>query len=261
MKNREFYIKDDGIRLHAKLDFPMALKDIEDENCEKARCPLVIIIHGYTGHMEEPHIIAAAETANEVGMAALRVEMYGHGMSDGAFRDHTLFKWMTEVMTITDYARTLPFVTDLFLCGHSQGGLLTVLAAGLKPDAFKAILPLAPATMIPEGARNGELLDLTFDPNHIPDELPTEDGRVLGGKYIAAAQTIFPEYSIRRYQGPVLIVHADTDEAVPYRCATEAVRLYADAQLVTVKGDNHCFELHLDEMTSAIRDFLLKFVR
>ena len=259
MKNREFYITDDGIRLHAKLDFPKELEGVEDENSEQAKCPLVIIIHGYTGHMEEPHIIAAAETANEVGMAALRVEMYGHGMSDGAFRDHTLFKWMTEAMTVTDYARTLPFVTDLYLCGHSQGGLLTILAAGLKPDVFKAILPLAPATMIPEGARAGELLGISFDPDHIPDELPADEERTLGGNYIAAAQSIFPEHFIRRYHGPVLIVHADTDESVPYRCALEALELYDDAKLVTVKVDNHCFELHLDQMAAAIREFLSEF--
>ena len=260
MKSREFYIMDDGIRLHAKLDFPAALSGVEDETSPQAKCPLMIIIHGYTGHMEETHIIAAAQTANELGMAALRVEMYGHGESDGQFRDHTLFKWMSEGMAITDYARSLPFVTDLYLCGHSQGGLLTILTAGLKPDAFRAIIPLAPATIIPEGAREGNLLGILFDPDHIPDLLQAQDGRELRGNYAAAAQAIFPEYYIRRYQGPVLIVHADTDEAVPYRCAVEAAAQYADAKLVTVKDDDHCFDSHLDEVTQAMRDFLLPLI-
>ncbi len=40
---KEYYIVDDGIRLHAKLEKP--------EGADK--CPLVIIVHGYTGHMEE----------------------------------------------------------------------------------------------------------------------------------------------------------------------------------------------------------------
>ena len=45
---KEFYITDDGIQLHAKLDMPE----------EKEKCPLVIVFHGLTGNMEERHITA-----------------------------------------------------------------------------------------------------------------------------------------------------------------------------------------------------------
>ncbi|MBQ8087963.1 MAG: dienelactone hydrolase family protein, partial [Clostridia bacterium] len=75
MNTHQFTIMDDGIRLNAKLDYP---KDFS------GKCPLVIVIHGFTGHMEERHIIAVTEAINEAGFAALRVDMYGHGHSDGA---------------------------------------------------------------------------------------------------------------------------------------------------------------------------------
>lgn len=53
MKNKEFYLDCDGIALHAKMDFP---------EVEKPVYPMVIVIHGLTGHMEERHIkgLAAA---------------------------------------------------------------------------------------------------------------------------------------------------------------------------------------------------------
>ena len=73
---KEFYITDDGIKLHAKLEMPEG----------KEKCPLVIVVHGYTGDMEEPHIVEAAKAALDSGCAALRVEMYGHGKSDGTFK-------------------------------------------------------------------------------------------------------------------------------------------------------------------------------
>ena len=60
----EFYIDCDGIRLHSKLDKPQG----------KDKCPLCILIHGFTGHMEEPHIIAAQKAMNDAGVAVLRVE-------------------------------------------------------------------------------------------------------------------------------------------------------------------------------------------
>ena len=78
---------------------------------------------------------------------------------------------MSNALTVIDFARKLDFVTDIYLCGHSQGGLLVMLAAAIKQDVIKAIIPISPAWMIPEGARNGELLGIPFDPKHMPDEL------------------------------------------------------------------------------------------
>ena len=147
------------IQLHAKLDMPE----------EKEKCPLVIVFHGLTGNMEERHITAVSNAMNEIGFATLRVELYGHGKSGGAFEQHNLMKWINNAMTVTDYAKTLDFVTDLYICGHSQGGLLTMLAAGMRADDFKAAIPMSPAIVIPDGARKGNLLGQPFDPEHIPD--------------------------------------------------------------------------------------------
>ena len=53
----EFYIDSDGTKLHAKLDRPEGF----------TRGPLCILIHGFTGHMEEDHIIAAQKAMNVQG--------------------------------------------------------------------------------------------------------------------------------------------------------------------------------------------------
>lgn len=241
---KEFYIDSDGIRLHAKLDMP--------EGMEKG--PLCILFHGFTGHMEENHIIGAQKAMNDAGVAVLRAEMYGHGKSDGEFREHTLYKWVTNALSVVNYAKTLDFVTDLYLCGHSQGGLLTMLIGGMSPDTFKAIVPLSPAWMIPDGAREGNLLGMNFDPKHIPDTLENW-GVVLSGDYVRVAQTIHVEDEIERYEGPVLIIHGDADETVPFMFAEKAVKLYKNAKLVPIHGDDHCFTKHLDEMTDALRAF------
>ncbi len=243
---KEYYIPDDGINIHAKLDMPEG----------RDKCPLAIVVHGYTGHMEEPHIVEVAKAINEVGMATLRVEMYGHGKSGGEFRDHTLYKWVTNMLAVVDHVRTLDFVTDLYITGHSQGGLLVMLIAGMCPDLFKGVIPLSPAWMIPEYARRGELLGAAFDPVNIPDEIVQGEVNVLSGNYARVAQTIHPEDEIARYNGPVLIVHGDQDEAVPYEYGKKAAELYKNAKLVTIEGDDHCYNKHLDKVTAAVQDFL-----
>ena len=241
---KEFYIDSDGIRLHAKLDMP--------EGMEKG--PLCILIHGFTGHMEEDHIIAAQKAMNDAGVAVLRAEMYGHGKSGGEFKDHTLYKWVTNALSVVNYAKTLDFVTDLYLCGHSQGGLLTMLIGGMCPDTFKAIVPLSPAWMIPDGAREGNLLGMNFDPKHIPETLESWNV-VLSGDYVRVAQTIHPEEEIERYEGPVLLIHGDADETVPFEYAEKAQKLYKNAKLIPIHGDDHCFTRHLNEMADALRAF------
>ena len=240
----KFWIPDDGVRLSAILDRPA-----------EGPAPLVIVIHGFTGYKEEPHIVEVARTLNALGFATLRADMYGHGESDGAFRDHNLYKWLNNTLALVDYAHGLDWVKDIYLCGHSQGGLTVMLAAAMERDRISGVIPLSPAAMIPEHARRGELLGVSFDPEHIPEALDREEGRILGGNYIRVAQTIDVEAAIDRYPGPVLIVHGDADESVPVQVGIDAARRYRDCRLVLIPGDTHCYDLHLDQVLEAVRDW------
>ncbi|SFK61056.1 hypothetical protein SAMN05216390_102102 [Lachnospiraceae bacterium KH1T2] len=242
------YIDCDGTKLNAYLDMPK-------ENIEK--CPLCIIIHGFTGHSEERHIVAVQKALNEIGVATLRADMYGHGKSDGKFEDHTLFKWLTNILAVIDYAKKLDFVTDIYMAGHSQGGLSVLLAAAMERDIVKAIMLLSPAVMIPEIARTGELLGLKFDPENIPDEMEAWDGRKLNGNYVRVAQTIKIEDFVEKYQKPVLIVHGDQDEAVPYEYSVKLSKQYKNCKFVTIPGDNHCYDHRLELVTEAVKEFIL----
>lgn len=243
------YITDDGIQLNAELKMPKE---------QKEKCPLAVILHGFTGHMEERHIVAVSDMLNEIGCATLRADLYGHGHSGGAFHDHTLFKWMTNAMTLIDYARGLDFVTDIYLCGHSQGGLTAMLTGALKHDVLRGLILLSPASMIPEGARQGQLLGYPFDPEHIPEEIPAWNNQTLGGNYIRVAQSIRVEEYIPRYEGSVLLVHGDADGAVPVQCSIDAARQYKNAELAVIPGDGHCYENHLDQAVAAVRTWMKK---
>ena len=245
---KEFFIEDDHIRLHAKLEQPV----------QSGKCPLLILFHGLTGHMEEAHIRAVSKTACDIGFAVLKVDLYGHGMSEGKFEDHTIFKWFGNAMTVIEYAQSLDFVSDLYISGHSQGGLLAMMAAGARPDDFKALIPLSPAILIPECARKGDLLGMfRFDPDHIP-ELFEAGGLRLKGNYFRTAQLIHAEDFIDKYQKPVLIVHGDQDEAVPLQYSVDATARYQNCRLAVIPGDDHDYHFHLDVVTEEIRRFLLE---
>ena len=241
----EFYINSDGIKLHAKLELPE----------QGTPCPLAIVIHGLTGHMEERHILAVCETFRECGIATLRAEMYGHGKSGGLFSEHTLFKWINNGLDVIRYAKKLDFVTDLYLCGHSQGGLLAMFLAGMCRDDIKALIPLAPGIIITDGAKKGNILGYTYDPKHVPEEIRFKEF-VLNGNYLRVAQLLHEDDAIEAYDRPVLIVHGDADVSVPIRYSIDAAEKYKDCTFVTVPGDTHCYDHHLDVVTDALRSFL-----
>ncbi|MBQ1316971.1 MAG: alpha/beta fold hydrolase [Lachnospiraceae bacterium] len=241
----EYYIPDDGIRLHIKLDRPDGF----------LKGPLMILLHGLTGHMEERHILAVRDTSLEAGFAVLRADMYGHGKSGGAFRDHTIFKWLTNVMTVTDHAKTLDFATDLYLMGHSQGGYTAMLAAGMRPDAYRAVIPLSPAIVIEDGAKKGKALGIAFDPARVPDDF-RQGAWPLSGNYIRAMQMVSADGAIEKYHKPVCIIHGDADETVPVRYSIDAAARYENCRLCVIPGDTHCYDHHLDKVQEALKAFL-----
>lgn len=242
------FIDDDGIRLSASLEMPEGNPD---------KCPLFIVIHGFTSNKDRPHTLAACQAMWDAGFATLRADMYGHGESGGEFRNHTLFKWISNIMTLIDYARKLDFVTEIWLSGHSQGGLAAALVAGMEPDRISGLILRAPAFMIPDGARSGKMLGGSFDPENVPDLVPSIKNLTLSGNYLRVAQCIHVEDAINRFHGPVLILHGGEDNLVPISCSENAAKSYRNCELTVIPGESHSFEFHRDRMQDIIRRWLM----
>ena len=64
------------------------------------------------------------------------------------------------------------------------------------------------------------------------------------------------EDAVKRYDRPVLIVHSDTDEMIPFGYAEKMAAMYKNASLEVIHGDNHVFEKHIDLVTDAMLKFL-----
>lgn len=252
MENKEFYIENDGRKIHCKLEYPEILITSED------KCPLMIWVPGFTGHIEEAHMIGIANYVVSLGFAVMRVELYGHGKSDGKFCNHTILKWIDQMLTVVDYAVNLPLVSDLYLAGHSQAGLMTIILGAMEQDRVKAILPMAPAIVIRDAANVGNMFGNEFNPKRIPDTVDMGEGKLLRGNYFRVAQLLPVEECIRRFEKPVLIVHGDADDAVPVKYAYDAAKLYRNCTLKIIKGDNHCYDNHLDEACKAVGEFIEK---
>ncbi len=218
--------------------------------------PLVIVLHGFTSAKERPHTVAACEAMREAGFATLRFDLYGHGESGGEFRKHTLDKWRSNTLAMMDWAEQQNFVTELWLSGHSQGGLTAALAAGKEPDRVKGLILRAPAFMIPRCAREGTMLGVSFDPTRIPAEFPTIKGLTLEREYILSAQATRVEEAMDAFSGPVLLLHGEADDVVPCRDVAAAASRYRDCTLALLPGETHHFDQSPEQMKAIIRNWL-----
>lgn len=248
MENRELYIDDGGIPLHIKLDIPNPTDKL----------PLLIIFHGFTGNMEEEALLAVRDAANRAGYAVMRAELYGHGKSGGEFRDHTIRKWIENAEAVSEYAKQLPFVNEIFLCGHSQGGLLVILLGEKHPKDYTGLLLLSPGVSIPDEMRSGNLLGQHFDPEQIPESVDTWENLTLSGNYIRVMKDVDPYTAARGYTGPVMIIHGGLDEVIPVRCVKRLAEKYPHAELLIIEGDDHNYHFHCDQMAEAAESFLQK---
>lgn len=243
---KEFFIEKDGFKIHAKLMLPEPAPE---------QMPLVLVVPGLTASIEQPHMVEAAEAVVEAGYAALRVELYGHGLSDGEFVNHNILEWISEMVYVIDYARSLPFVTKVFILAHSQGGFTAMFAGAAKQDQIEAMLLLAPATNIRDLAQDGTFGDADLDPKQLPDTF-FWGKKEFSGNYLRLAQFLPTEAARAAFEKPVLLIHGTEDELVPYRYAVENAAGYKNCTFVTIEDDHHSFDIHRDQMRQAIKDFL-----
>lgn len=249
MNNSDFYLECDGVKLSCTIEFP--------EPSDKTKLPLVILIHGLTGHKDEPQMLAARDGIIDSEMACLRVDMYGHGKSEGDFENHNLLIWINEILNIINYAKSLEFVSELYLAGHSQGALAVMLAAPLKQDQISALLALSPAICLVTGSRNGNLLGYEFDISHIPSRLDIWNDAVINDIYLRTTAALPIERAMTAFTKPVFLLHGSLDEAVPVDDSVNAATVYTDATLKIIENADHCYENYLDVERDAVRDFLM----
>ncbi len=245
----QFSLYDEGVTLDCVLERPSDLPEKQ---------PLAVILHGFTGNKDERHLLAICQTLRDCGFATLRFDLYGHGKSGGTFRDHTISKWVSNAVAVIDYASGLDFVSELWLGGHSQGGLTAMLAGVERRERLAGLLLFSPACMIPEGARRGSLLGGVFDPKHIPDVICLGPERILDGNYLRSAQKIDIEAAIRDFDGPVLLIHATDDATVPIHWGEQTAAHYQNCTFVRIEDDTHCYDRHLDRVTDALRAYVQK---
>lgn len=250
-----FFCYRDGLKIKGTVFLP------EDHAQEKL--PIAIVCHEFMANrlFSYPY----AKTLARCGYAAFCFDFCGGGLvsaSQGSSRDMSVVTEMADLKAVIQFAREQDFTdkNTLLLMGCSQGGLVAALTAAEMPEEVSGLILQYPALCIPDAARKGEMLWLTFDPAHIPDKMHAGPMR-LGRRYAADVMDMDAFQNITGYTGKVLLLHGDRDTIVDMEYSKRAFAVYqaagADARFVTIPGGKHIFRrsAHIRQAQKTIAGF------
>ena len=202
------------------------------------QCPMVIFCHGFSGTKDGPMFELICDTLQAHGIASIRFDFNGHGQSEGEFKDMTVPNEIEDAKKVVEYVSSLPYVNDLAIAGHSQGGVVAAMTAGelseaLGQPAFKAVALMA------------ELFG----------------GLKLGGNYIRTAFNLPIYETAAKYQGPAIIVHGNGDRVVPYTYGERFHQIWPGSAYYMQEYFDHGFSQNIYRSTDLVAQFLIKTLK
>lgn len=256
---REYSVHGPQGGISFKVSVPEGLRPDTD------KCPMVILMHGIFSSKDYNPMPALAKGLAEAGIASIRFDFGGHGNSEGKKQYMTIEKEIAEAMAIYEYAKSLPYVSEIGFLGHSQGGVVASMTAGRLAgiqDAPKALVLLAPGAVIKEACQGGKFFNARFDPKNPPEFVRCWGIYRLGREYLLSTQELDIYGTASAFQGKVCILHGDKDGIVPLWCSEKYKETYGDRAVFTVvEGENHTINRRRDEVVRRVVAFFQSVFR
>ena len=204
--------------------------------------PPVVWLGGFNSDMTGTKAQALSDWAAGAGRAFLRFDYFGHGASDGAFRDGTISRWREDALAVIDELTEGPLV----LVGSSMGGWIASLVALSRPERIAAMVLLAPAPDFTE-----KLMKPAFPPEVLDEIAKTGEWRrpsPYGDEGYPITRALLEDgarWSILdgpvAIHCPVHILQGGADPDVPWRHALELAQSLAGEDVVfsLIKDGDH----------------------
>jgi pimeloyl-ACP methyl ester carboxylesterase len=112
-----------------------------DNDESSANSPTIMFLGGFRSDMEGTKAQFLEEKSKELGLAYIRFDYSGHGVSQGDFKDGYISEWADDALAVLDELTEGP----VMLIGSSMGGWISLLLALKRPMRIHSIIGLAAA--------------------------------------------------------------------------------------------------------------------
>jgi len=198
---------------------------------------VVIIAHGFLANKDRDRLIKLAEGITLSGIATFRFDFGGCGESEE--RLITVKDQVDDLKSAIRWLRTQGY-TNIGVWGESLGGL-TALEA--YDPSIKTLVLWAPVTEGSEKTIEGYITqsneEVIVGKNFV---VKKKDGRFfeIAKEYFRERASVRQKELLAPVRCPVLIIHGDHDDRVPYAWSKSAVKqLPKGSKLETIVGAGH----------------------
>lgn len=218
--------------------------------------PLVLMLHGFGADMSlYPSLFQhLSDQLTDRGFSALRFDFNGHGISDGAFSGMTVWNEVEDAAAFLQYAMRQDFVTDIYVLGHSQGGVVAGLLAGLYPDVVKKLVLLAPAASLKTDAQEGHCMAAHYDTFHVPETVDVGGGHQVGNLFFRMARNLPIYETTAQYRGKAWVAFGGMDEVISQSAAEKYMPGFPEGVFRLYPSLNH--GLYGEEQQQMAQDVL-----
>ena len=239
------------------LAMEVTLPDGFNEDTDK--CPMVILMHGIFSSKNIVPIPALAKALAKEGIASICFDFGGHWKSEGRMELMTVGKEIEDALVMWEYAKSLPYVSKIGLLGHSQGGVVASMTAGIlaeRGESPAALVLIAPGSVIQDACKGGRFFGAEFNPADPPEYVKCFGIMKLGREYLLSTQELDIYGTAKAYTGPVRIIHGSKDTIVPMSCSEKYIDSYTqETELTVVEGENHMITRKLKTVVSLAVSF------
>lgn len=217
---------------------------------DEEKYPTIILSHGLS--LNHTYMMEYAEKLQKHNIAVYIFDFRGGGYdskSDGKISDMTLLTEVEDLNLVIDIIKKEDFVDtkQVYLGGHSQGGLISTLVAQNRDD-IRALFLFAPAYVIPSDVKETKRRTknvLNLMPEH------------LGEKYINSARNLDIYNVIKDIDTSVYIFQGYKDERVPIDYVIKADKIFSNSVLYIYEDAEHRFTSQVkDDVTNIINDVI-----
>ena len=228
---KQFFFYRDDIRIWGKLYLPEG----------EGPFPAVIMSSGYRARGTFNDKWAKQFAAN--GFAAVIFDFAGSSagtQSGGNLTDLSVFSEAADLNVVIDSLVAMPVIDkeNIFLFGHSFGGLVSAYIGCSRPNDIQGMLLVEPSFQL----KDAVMADYP-DLDQIPDVMYTPD--FLGKIYFIDLYSFDIFDLMPSFQKDVLIFSATAPSSIGGSCPeyfSRAVETFPSAELVRVEGADHPFQ-------------------
>jgi len=226
---KEIYFYRDDLKIYGKMYLPEG----------EGPFPVVIFSHGFPGTFFWADAYAKGLTNS--GIAGVTFDFIGgsaENKSDGTVTEMSVLTEVADLNAVMDSVQSMPEIdaNNLFLCGHSFGGLVSTYVAAERTDEVKGLMVWEPSYQMRE-----DILQLYPEGSEIPDEIfsPAHVGKI----FIEDIQASDIFEVMANYDKKVLLLQGELSKTNELREVyfNKAAETFPNMQWEIVDGATHAF--------------------